>query len=83
VAGSSNHHIIDPRTGLPAQTDVVQATVVAGSALRAEALAKAALIAGSANGLRLLERAGVRGAVLLTAEGEVLALPATLALLTI
>lgn len=81
VAGSSNHHIIDPRTGLPAQTDVVQATVVAGSALRAEALAKAAVIAGSANGLRLLERAGVRGAVLLTADGEVLALPATLALL--
>ena len=81
VAGSATHHLIDPRTGRPARTDVVQATVVAGSALRAEALAKAAVIAGSVYGLALLERARVRGAVLLTADGEVLALPATLSLL--
>jgi thiamine biosynthesis lipoprotein len=81
VAGSVTHHLIDPRTGRPAQTNVVQATVVAGSALRAEALAKAAVIAGSVRGLALLERARVRGAVLLTIDGEVLALPATLSLL--
>jgi thiamine biosynthesis lipoprotein len=78
-----SHHLIDPRTGRPAQTDVVQATVVAGSALRAEALAKAAVVAGSMHGLTLLERARVRGAVLLTATGEVLALPVTLPLLAV
>ena len=82
VSGGVNHHLIDPRTGRPAQTDVIQATVVAGSALRAEALAKAAVIAGSAHGFALLERAGVRGAVLLTASGEVMALPVTLPLLS-
>jgi thiamine biosynthesis lipoprotein ApbE len=60
---------------------VTQATVIAGSALRAEALAKAAVIAGSAGGLALLERAGVRGAVVLTERGETLALPQTLPLL--
>jgi thiamine biosynthesis lipoprotein len=81
VAGDASHHLIDPRTGRPAQTNVIQATVVAGSALRAEALAKAAVIAGSLGGLALLERAHVRGAVLLTADGEVLALPVTLPLL--
>jgi len=81
VNGSVSHHLIDPRTGRPAQTDVVQATVVAGSALRAEALAKAVIIAGSRQGLALLERARVRGAVLLTESGEVLALPETLSLL--
>ena len=75
------HHLIDPRTGAPAVTDVVQATVVCGSALRAEALAKAAVIAGSIDGLALLERAGTRGAVILTERGETLALPSTLALL--
>jgi len=75
------HHLIDPRTGRPAVTDVVQATVVAGTAARAEALAKAAVIAGSGAGLALLERSGVRGAILLTDRDEVVALPSTLGLL--
>jgi FAD:protein FMN transferase len=75
------HHLIDPRTGAPAVTDVVQATVVCGSAVRAEALAKAAIIAGTTDGLALLERAGVAGAVILTESGETLALPQTLTLL--
>ena len=76
-----SHHLIDPRTGRPARTDVVQATVVAETALRAEALAKAAVIAGSVEGFVLLERARVRGAVLLTTRDEVQALPVTLPLL--
>jgi thiamine biosynthesis lipoprotein len=81
VGGIAGHHLIDPRTGRPAETDVVQATVIAGSALRAEALAKAAVIAGSVEGFALLERARVRGAVLLTSRGEVQALPVTMPLL--
>jgi thiamine biosynthesis lipoprotein len=81
VDGRVRHHLIDPRTGRPAVTDVVQATVIAGSALRAEALAKAAVIAGSFEGFALLERARVQGAVILTDRGETLALPQTLALL--
>jgi thiamine biosynthesis lipoprotein len=81
VAGVKTHHLIDPRTGLPAVTDIVQATVVAGSTLRAEALAKAAVIAGREAGFALLARSHVQGAVLLTEAGEVLALPATLDLM--
>jgi thiamine biosynthesis lipoprotein len=81
VDGRPRHHLIDPRTGLPAVTDIVQATVIAGSALRAESLAKAAVIAGSVDGFALLERAGVRGAILLTERGEAFALPQTLPLL--
>ena len=34
--GASQHHIIDPRTGLPASTDVLTATVVASSTVEAE-----------------------------------------------
>ncbi len=81
VNGRPRHHLIDPRTGRPAVTDVAQATVIAGTALRAEALAKAAVIAGSVEGFALLERAGVRGVVVLTERGETLALPQTLRLL--
>ena len=71
------HHLIDPSTGRPAEADVVQATVLARSAREAEAFAKAAVIAGSAAALRLLDRDGVEGAVLLTEAGDVLALPST------
>jgi thiamine biosynthesis lipoprotein len=81
VGGQARHHLIDPRSGKPAETDVVQATVIAGSALRAETLAKAAVIAGRYEGLALLERAHVAGAVLLGDDGEVIAPLQTLALL--
>ncbi len=67
------HHLIDPRTGRSSETDVVQASVVAESALAAEALAKAAVIAGSDEGMRMLERSGAWAAVLLLEDGEVIA----------
>ncbi|MCC7446152.1 MAG: FAD:protein FMN transferase [Anaerolineae bacterium] len=41
------HHLIDPRTGSPADSNVLTATVVADSAVKAEAWAKAALISGA------------------------------------
>ncbi len=71
------HHLIDPRNGAPARTDVVQATVLAGTAREAEALAKTAVILGSDEALDLLGRPGVDGAVLLTDRDELLLTPAT------
>ncbi len=76
-AGAGAHHLIDPRTGQPARTDVVQATVLAGSAAEAEAWAKCAVLLGGAAGVDLLDRAGVSGAVLLLADGRAVALPRT------
>ncbi len=80
--GPNAHHLIDPRTGRPAVTDVIQATVLASSAASAEAFAKSAVILGAASGLDFLDRAGVAGAVLLLADGRVLALPRTTAFLS-
>jgi thiamine biosynthesis lipoprotein len=54
--GGLRHHIIDPRTGEPAQTDVITATVIAPDARRAEAGAKSALILGSEGGVDWLNR---------------------------
>jgi thiamine biosynthesis lipoprotein len=71
------HHLIDPATRRPAVTDVVQATVVAGTAGLAEALAKAAVIRGSHDGLELLDRAGAWAALLLLQDGHLLATPGT------
>jgi thiamine biosynthesis lipoprotein len=52
------HHLIDPSTGRPAWTGVVQATALADSALEAETLAKMALLSGPERGLELLQPLG-------------------------
>lgn len=71
------HHLIDPRTGRAAATDVVQATVLAGSARAAEAWAKTAVVLGLVAALDVLDRAPILGAILLAADGRVLAVPRT------
>lgn len=53
--GVEQHHIIDPRTGQPAQTDVLSATIVAPDGPAAEMAAKVALILGSQAGLAWLD----------------------------
>jgi len=75
--GHARHHLIDPRTRRPAVTDVVQATIIAGTAREAEVLAKAAVIAGSSAAIELLQAAAIEGALLLLAGDRVVTLPGT------
>lgn len=56
LGGQWQHHIIDPRSGQPAQTDVLAATVIASNTLEAEMAAKVVLILGSQTGLDWLEQ---------------------------
>ncbi len=58
VNGETRHHLIDPQTGLPSDTDLTVATVVAGQAWMAEVLAKAVLLAGSAHPFDIVGRTG-------------------------
>jgi thiamine biosynthesis lipoprotein len=46
TGGRPAHHLLDPATGRPAFTGVVQATAIAPTALEAEMRAKAAVLAG-------------------------------------
>jgi thiamine biosynthesis lipoprotein len=55
-------HILDARTGT-AVTHVSSATVIAPTAMAADALATAAFVLGPDAGVRLLERHGVEGAI--------------------
>jgi thiamine biosynthesis lipoprotein len=55
-------HILDPRTGRPAD-DVASVTVVARTALIADAMATAAFVLGPTEGIELFERAGVDGLI--------------------
>jgi len=60
VDGSQRHHIIDPRTGKPAVTDVLSAMVIHPSATNAEAYAKALILYGAEYGLASLNEHGRR-----------------------
>jgi len=53
--GGGLHHLIDPRTGAPAETDVAMVTVEGSDALSAEIYAKTALLLGAAEGKRFLD----------------------------
>jgi thiamine biosynthesis lipoprotein len=57
--GRPGHHLVDPATGRPAWTGVVQATALAPTALEAEIRAKAALLAGPDGAERHLAHGGV------------------------
>ncbi len=60
------HHLIDPATGRPADTDTVAVTVIAAHAWRAEALTKALFIAGPDE---LARRPDIH-AIVVTADGR-------------
>jgi thiamine biosynthesis lipoprotein len=57
--GRPAHHLIDPGTGRPAFTGILQATALAPSGVEAEALAKAALLSGSHDAAAWLRYGGV------------------------
>ncbi len=70
--GRTQHHIIDPRSGQPAETDVVCATIVAPDAVQAEAAAKSVLILGSMDGLDWIEAHPELACMLILECGEIL-----------
>jgi thiamine biosynthesis lipoprotein len=65
--GTAAHHLIDPRSGLPASTGLVQATALAATGVEAEARAKAALLSGPDGWHEWL----VDGGVIVHADGTV------------
>ncbi len=63
-AGKAWHHLIDPRTCQPAETDIRLATVCDKSSVRADVLASCVVILGSKLGLSFLKKLGIKDAVL-------------------
>jgi thiamine biosynthesis lipoprotein len=68
--GQWDHHIIDPRSALPAITDLLTVTIIAPDALRAEVTAKAVLISGSEAGMEWLEADPSLAGLLVLQSGE-------------
>lgn len=70
--GEWRHHIIDPRTGQPAETDLLSVSVIANNVMEAEMAAKVALILGSEAGLAWLDRRDGATGLAVLENGELL-----------
>ena len=51
------HHLVDPATGEPSESDVALASIIAGEGWKAEVLTKAALLRGRARAFDLIDEA--------------------------
>lgn len=71
--GQTRHHIIHPRTGQPAQTDVVAVSVLHPDAPTAEAYAKTVILRGAENGLEWLQGQWHAAGLLFRADGAIMA----------
>ena len=61
VHGQHRHHLIDPATGEPSESDLELTTIIAGEAWIAEVLAKAVLLRGSQRAFDIVDGSGVQG----------------------
>ncbi len=69
--GAWYHHILDPKTGYPAKTDLESVTIISPSSMMADAAATACIVKGSAAGLAFARAMGL-DALFLTADGQTL-----------
>ena len=70
-SGRRFHHILNPKTGYPSTSGLISVTVVADSAMTADALSTAVFIAGLEWGLSFIERYPQAEAVLVDKELQV------------
>jgi thiamine biosynthesis lipoprotein len=69
--GHELHHLIDPQTGKPAESDILRLTVVAADAVEAEVAAKSLFLAGSERAVAEAEAADLP-TVVVTEDGRTL-----------
>ncbi|MDG2113677.1 MAG: FAD:protein FMN transferase [Actinomycetota bacterium] len=65
--GEQRHHLLDPRTGRPAESDLSAVTVIAAEAWWAEAVATATVVAGRERGLQMVSDLGLAAIAIDTA----------------
>ena len=68
------HHILDPVTGLPSDSDLASATIVSASSMTADAVATACVVKGRDGALSYLTALGLDG-ILITRDGRITLTP--------
>lgn len=58
-------HTVSPLTGRPTETDVISATVIAPTAMEADAAATACMASGSTSAIEMLKKLGLEGMLIL------------------
>lgn len=73
VGGKKYHHILDPATGWPIDTDVVSVTILSkiGNSMECDAMSTTALLLGSERGLQLIEQAPEMEALFQLKDGTI------------
>ena len=69
--GKKYHHIIDPRTGYPSESDLLSATIISDSSIDADALSTAAFILGLEKGIKLVKKIKGTQAVFIKEDGSI------------
>ncbi|MGE4272989.1 MAG: FAD:protein FMN transferase [Desulfitobacterium sp.] len=69
--GIRYHHILNPHTGYPAQSDLMSVTLITDSSLEADALDTAAFILGLERGRAMLEQYGGVEAIFITTDKKI------------
>ena len=70
IGGFFWHHLIDPRSGLPADNDILAVTAISSSAKRADIFAKTVLILGERLGLDFIDAQTDSAALLFFKDGR-------------
>ena len=70
IGGRLYHHIVDPRTGSPADSGLVSVTLVGNSAEQLDALATAIIVMGIGAGSELAQKLGLQ-AIFVSTEGKI------------
>ncbi len=81
VDGVRYHHLLDPKTGWPAQNELASATIFAGNSGFADAMSTAVFVLGLEKGMALVENTPGVEALFITRDGEILATQGAEALL--
>lgn len=70
--GVRYHHILDPDTGYPADTGVIQVSVIAEKSVDADALSTSLFLLGTEKGLELVEKMDSVEAIFITEDHEII-----------
>lgn len=75
IDGKTYHHIIDPKTGYPAQSDIASVTIIGNDGALCDALSTAVFVGGSEYAEKLYSKTPDFDYVILTNDNKVIASP--------
>jgi thiamine biosynthesis lipoprotein len=81
--GKQYHHILDPKTGYPSNSDLISTTIIADSSTDTDALSTATFVLGSEEGLKLIANMKNVSAVFITKDKRIHATKDLAAVLTV